>query len=245
MHQHDHHARHEHRGQRWPQRRAGRPHRGRFDVRRPVLRPGLRPIPSAAPCGHRELFPRGQQRGPPTLSPGVSGSDGCNRPLRSPPTRSPPGRRRCPPATGRPACADRPRRSPGPTKALLGRSEPRSRGAAGRRRPPTPPSGATRTRNDHQARPVAEDLVSDVCPAPSGVASNRLLRHAAPDRPARDSWLLIAWLARDLIPADTFVIPGRWHPRRRGRDRGRKTAPPGRFRQSWTLHQITAAGLAS
>ena len=36
---------------------------GRVHVRRPVLRRSLRQIPSAAPCGHRELFPRGQQRG--------------------------------------------------------------------------------------------------------------------------------------------------------------------------------------
>lgn len=35
-------------------------------------------------------------------------------------------------------------------------------------------------RNDHHGRPMTEDLVSDVRPAPSGVASNRLLRHAAP-----------------------------------------------------------------
>jgi hypothetical protein len=32
--------------------------------------------------------------------------------------------------------------------------------------------------NDHQGRPMAEDLVSDVRPAPSGVASNGF-RHAA------------------------------------------------------------------
>ena len=56
---------------------------------------------------------------------------------------------------------------------------------------------------------MTEDLVSDVRPAPSGVASSRLLRHVAPDRPARVSWLSIAWLVRDLIPANTFVIPGR------------------------------------
>ena len=41
----------------------GHPHRGGFDVRRPVLRPGLRQIPPAAPCGHRGLLRRGQQRG--------------------------------------------------------------------------------------------------------------------------------------------------------------------------------------
>ena len=57
------HACHEHRGHGHPQRRAGHPHRGGFDVRRPVLRPGLRQIPSAASCGHRELRCRGQQRG--------------------------------------------------------------------------------------------------------------------------------------------------------------------------------------
>src|SRR5580700_7735718 len=62
--------------------------------------------------------------------------------------------------------------------------------------------------NDHHARAMTEDLVSDVRPAPSGVASNRLLRHAAPDRRARVSWLVITWLVRDLIPAGTFVIPG-------------------------------------
>ena len=58
-----HHACHEHRGDGHPQRRAGHPHRGGFDLRRAVLRPGLRQIPSAAPGGHGELLRRGQQRG--------------------------------------------------------------------------------------------------------------------------------------------------------------------------------------
>ena len=61
MQQHDDEHR-EHHGQHWP-RRAGHPHRGGFDIRRPVLLPGLRPIPPAAPSGHRDLFRRGQQRG--------------------------------------------------------------------------------------------------------------------------------------------------------------------------------------
>ena len=62
MQQHDHEHR-EHHGQHGSQPRAGHPRRGGFDLCRPVLRPGLHPIPSAAPGGHRELFRRGQQRG--------------------------------------------------------------------------------------------------------------------------------------------------------------------------------------
>ena len=46
-----------------PSGRPGHPHRGRFDVRRAVLLPGLHSIPSASPGGHRDLFRRGQQRG--------------------------------------------------------------------------------------------------------------------------------------------------------------------------------------
>ena len=36
------------RGQRWLRRPRGHPHRGRVDVRRAVLRRGLRPVPAAA-----------------------------------------------------------------------------------------------------------------------------------------------------------------------------------------------------
>ena len=49
-------------GQPWPPRPYGHPHRVGFDVRRAVLRRGLRQIRSAASHGDHQLLRRGQQR---------------------------------------------------------------------------------------------------------------------------------------------------------------------------------------